>query len=168
MGKHRQGLRAVVPCRPAAPLNLGANGVMSFSDKGKGQDISGCMLHERKSHIDDILVRADTSLDRTLPKDVLLTGERSDQFPLRVSFPLQMSSASQSGTVPPREDKESINGHNPKAFCRPMTPGQKKMPRCHLEGIMMNDIVWVADDILAAYAERKSSYPDTICCHEPG
>ena len=33
---------------------------------------------------------------------------------------------------------------------------------------MMNDVVKVADDATAAYAETKSLYLDTICCHEPG
>ena len=115
----------------------------------------GCMLHGKESRIDDILVRADSTMDRTLPEDVLPIGERSDHLPLRVSFPPQTSPASHSGTMPPHEDTESTDRVSPKAFCRPLTPGQKQMLRCHLEGIMMNDVVRVADDITAAYAETK-------------
>ena len=48
----------------------------------------GCMLHGRESRIDEILVRADCSLDNNLPEDVLAIGERSDHLPLMVSFPL--------------------------------------------------------------------------------
>ena len=114
----------------------------------------GCMLHGRESRI----VRADSNLDGTSPEDVLPIRKRSHHLPLMVSFPLQMSSASHSGTVPPQEDTETIERVNPKAFCRPLDPGQKQMLRCHLEGIMMNDIVRVADNNTAAYAEFNKEF----------
>ena len=60
------------------------------------------MLHGKEGRIDDILVRADSTMDKTLPEDVLPIGERSDHLPLRVSFPLQMPPASHLGTMPPQ------------------------------------------------------------------
>ena len=130
----------------------------------------GCMLHGKDSRIDDILVRGDITLDKTLPEDVLPIGKRSDNLPLMVSFPIQMPPASHSGTMPPEEDTESIDRVSPEAFCRPLITGQlqKQMLRRHLEGILMNDVVRVANNITAAYAEAKNLYLDTICCHEPG
>ena len=38
MGQHLQGLGSTICCRSAAPLSLGANGVVSFSEDGKDQD----------------------------------------------------------------------------------------------------------------------------------
>ena len=121
-----RGLEQLSPVDQQHRSALEQMGLCPFQTRARAKTF-GCMLHGREIRIDDVLVRADSSLDRTLSEDVLPIGERSDHLPLMVSFPLQMSSASQSGTMPPQEATESMDRVNSKAFCRPLTPGQEQM-----------------------------------------
>lgn len=63
-------------------------GLCPFQIGGRSK-LFGCMLDERASRINDVLIKVDSMLDKALPEEVLAIGERSDHLPLLVSFHLR-------------------------------------------------------------------------------